>query len=205
MSFFNVCLRIPNMGIILFYIIFIILIPIYLIYTDNTDAFNYYFPAIVMLAIVITEAGKPNDNQNLYPVPAENLQGFVSTNIINGLAIAAILYQAVAAAVHYNSVPLGVALAFISFLVVFPIAQQLLPFFIRQGDIILREKTTFLFPGNWHKYFLGFLFIIVLLLIQNVVIMAVSEQIFSASKSGDSSSGSNANNKGATRRLNTLN
>ena len=86
------------MGIILFYIIFIILIPIYLIYSDNTDAFNYYFPAIVMLAIVITEAGKPNDNQNLYPIPAENLQGFVSTNIINGLAIAAILYQAVAAA-----------------------------------------------------------------------------------------------------------
>ena len=202
-SIFNVCLKIPNMSIILFYIVFIILIPIYLVYTDNTDAFNYYFPAIVMLAIVITEAGKPNDSQNLYPIPAENLQGFVSTNIINGLAIAAILYQAVAAAIHYNSVPLGVALAFISFIIVFPVAQQLLPFFIRQGDMILREKTSFIFPGNWHKYFLGFLFIIVLLLIQNVVIMAVSEQIFSASKSGDSSSSSN--NKGASRRLNTLN
>lgn len=204
MSFFNVCLRIPNMGIILFYLIFIILIPIYLIYSDNTDAFNYYFPAVVMLAIVITEAGKPNDNQNLYPIPADNLQGFVSTNIINGLAIAAILYQAVSAAVHYNSVQLGVALGFISFIIVFPVAQQLLPFFIRQGDMILREKTTFIFPGNWHKYFLGLLFIIVLLLIQNVIIMAISEQIFSAGKSGDSSSN---NNKAVAPRktMNTLN
>jgi len=198
-SIFNVCLRIPNMGSILFYIIFIILIPLYLIYTDNTDSFNYYFPAVVMLAIVITEAGKPDTNQNLYPVPATNLQGYVSTNIINGLAIAAILFQSVAAAVHYNSVQLGVALGFISFIVVFPVAQQLLPFFIRQGDYILREKTSFIFPGNWHKYFLGFLFIIVLLLIQNVLIMAISEQIFAVGENDSS------NNKSSRKTMNTLN
>jgi hypothetical protein len=203
-SIFNICLRIPNLGTILFYIIFIILIPIYLVYTDNADSFNYYFPAIVMLAIVITEAGKPDSNQNLYPIPANNLQSFASTNIINGLAIGAILYQAVSAAMHFNSVELGVALGFISFLIVFPIAQQLLPFFIRQGDQILRDKTSFIFPGNWHKYFLGFLFIIVLLLIQNVVIMAISEAIF-APKEGSSSSSNNGSNSRGRKTMNTLN
>lgn len=204
MSVFNMCLNIPNMGSILFYLIFIILIPMYLIFTSNTDSLNYYFPTVVMLAITITEAGKPNQNQNLYPMPPTNLQGFLSTNIINGMAIVAILFQAVSAAVYYNSVYLGVMLGFISFLVVFPLAQQLLPFFIRQGDLILREKTSFRFPGNWHKYILGFIFMIVLLLIENVIIMAISQQIFST---GSSSSTSNNGNTGKSPKLsfNTLN
>ena len=198
------CLSIPNMGSVLFYLLFIILIPMYLILKGNTDSFNYYFPTIVMLAITITEAGKPNQNQNLYPMPPTNLQGFLSTNIINGLAIVAILIQSISAAVYYNSVYLGVALGFISFIVVFPLAQQLLPFFIRQGDLILREKTTFKFPGGWHKYILGFIFIIVLLLVQNVIIMAISQQIFSTGSS--SSSSSNNNSKGAKlTSFNTLN
>jgi hypothetical protein len=199
-SFFNVCLRVPNIGTILFYIVFIILIPIYLVYSDNIDSFNYYFPAVVMLAIVITESGKPDSNQNLYPIPATNLSGFISTNIINGLALFAILLQSITAAVYYNSVQLGVALGLISFIIVFPIAQQLLPFFIRQGDAVLKEKTTFIFPGNWNKYFLGFLFIIVLLLIQNLLIMAISEQIFAVG----ADSGNNAG-KQVRKTLNTLN
>lgn len=203
MSVFNMCLNIPNMGSILFYLIFIILIPMYLIFTSNTDSLNYYFPTVVMLAITITEAGKPNQNQNLYPMPPTNLQGFLSTNIINGMAIVAILFQAVSAAVYYNSVYLGVMLGFISFLVVFPLAQQLLPFFIRQGDLILREKTSFRFPGNWHKYILGFIFMIVLLLIENVIIMAISQQIFST---GSSSSSTNSNTgKSPKLSFNTLN
>jgi hypothetical protein len=174
--------------------------------SNNTDAFNYYFPAVVMLAITITESGKPNSNQNLYPIPSQNLQGFVSTNIINGLALVAILFQAVSAAVYYNSVELGVSLALVSFIIVFPIAQQLLPYFIRQGDVILREKTSFIFPGNWHKYFMGFIFIIVLLLIQNLLIMAVSEQIFSNnSLLGNSNSVGSSNNKGTSRKINSLN
>jgi hypothetical protein len=118
----------------------------------------------------------------------------------------AILFQAVSAAVYYNSVELGVSLALVSFIIVFPIAQQLLPYFIRQGDVILREKTSFIFPGNWHKYFMGFIFIIVLLLIQNLLIMAVSEQIFSNnSLLGNSNSVGSSNNKGTSRKINSLN
>lgn len=204
MSFFNVCFSIPNLGTIMFYIIFIILIPLYFIMTDNTNVFNYYFPAVVMLAITITEAGKPDSNQNLYPIPPTNLQGFISSNIINGLAILAILYQAVSAAVYYNSIQLGVALAFVSFIIVFPIAQQVLPFFIREGDAILRDKTSFIFPGNWDKYFLGFMFIIVLLLIQNLLIMAISEAVFYKPETGGSSSNNKTAAKGKTN-FNTLN
>ena len=67
------------------------------------------------------------------------------------------------AALVYNSVQLGVLLGVITFSITFPLAQQILPFFIREGSKTIEENTNFRYPGNWHKYFMGFAFIIFLL------------------------------------------
>lgn len=198
-SFVDLCLRIPNLGAITFFVVFIVIIPLFLYGNNEVDTFKYYFPFVVMLAVVLTEAGRknvcnninyncPNNTgsgtfENLYPQPAKNLPGFLSVNIINGLAIVGLLFQCVTAAVMYNSVQLGVMLGFVTFAITFPIAQQILPFFIREGDCFFKERTTLCFPGNWHRYFLGFLFIIALLGLEHILIMGISQELFSTGSS----------------------
>ncbi len=193
-SFINLCLRIPNLGSIIFFIIFVVAIPAYLYSNRETDSFKYYFPFVVMLAVVLTESGRinkcntanyncPNNVgsgtfENLYPQPAKNLSGFMSVNIINGLALVGILLQCIGAALAYNSLQLGIMLGVITFAITFPVAQQILPFFIREGDCFFKERTTLCFPGNWHRYLLGFLFIISLLGLEHILIMGVSQELF---------------------------
>ena len=85
-SFMDICLRIPNLGTILFLIVFVVAIPVYLYTQNSVDTFKFYLPFLVMLAVTLTEAGKPHSFTNLYPLPAKNLPGLLSTNMINGLA-----------------------------------------------------------------------------------------------------------------------
>lgn len=185
-SFIDFCLRIPNLGTIAFICIFIILIPLYIINSGNIDVFKYYFPFLVMLAVTLTEAGKPNF-ENLYPVPPTNISGFMSVNLINGLALVGLLLQCITAALVYNSVQLGVLLGVITFSITFPLAQQILPFFIREGSKTIEENTNFRYPGNWHKYFMGFAFIVFLLGLEYVLVIATSQYIFNSSKNSNNS------------------
>ncbi len=202
-SFIDLCLRIPNLGTIVFFIIFIVIIPAYLYSVGESDSFKYYFPFVVMLAVILTEAGRankcnganyncPNNDEgsgsfdNLYPQPARNLAGFMSVNMINGLAIVGLLLQCVTAALAHNSLQLGIMLGVITFAITFPIAQQVLPFFIREGDCFFKNRTTLCFPGNWHRYFLGVLFIIFLLGLEHILILGVSQQIFSKGRNSNS-------------------
>ena len=66
MKFINLCLSIPNLDTIIFYIIFVILIPGYLFSTSDYEALKYYLPALIMLAVTLTEGGSPELFVNLY-------------------------------------------------------------------------------------------------------------------------------------------
>jgi hypothetical protein len=178
-QFIDLCLRIPNLGTIAYLLVFVLIIPSYLISSNSTDAFKYYLPFLVMLAVTLTESGSPDIFHNLYPENPRNLAGFLSKNLINGLAVFGLLLQCISLALFYNNLLLGVLVGLITFSITFPMAQQVLPYFIREGDFVLKERTDFLFPGNWHKYFLGFMFIILLLTLEYVMIIAVGEYVFS--------------------------
>lgn len=177
-SFIDFCFRIPNLGTIAFIVIFIMVIPLFIFNSGNIDMFKYYLPFLVMLAITLTEASD-DSFENLYPTPPNNIASFMSVNIINGLALVGLLGQCVSAAVAFNSVKLGILLGLITFGITFPMAQQILPFFIREGSKTIEENTNFRYPGNWHKYFIGMAFIILLLGIEYVLIIATSQYVFS--------------------------
>ena len=65
MKFINFCLSIPNLDTIIFYLIFVILIPAYLFSTSDYETLKYYLPALIMIAVTLTEAGKPDFFNNL--------------------------------------------------------------------------------------------------------------------------------------------
>tara|TARA_B100000902_G_scaffold390544_1_gene439655 strand:+ start:3013 stop:3612 length:600 start_codon:yes stop_codon:yes gene_type:complete len=184
-TFLDICLRLPNLGTMLFIIVFVVAIPSYLYMKDDIDSFKYYFPFLVMLAVTLTEAGKPHSFQKLYPMEPDDVSSFLSVNLINGLAMVGLLLQCVAAALKFKSLTLGVTLGVITFAITFPIAQQLLPYFIREGDVFFQNVSvdgqSLKYPGNWHKYFLGFSFIIFLLGLEYILIIGASQQIFGSS------------------------
>jgi hypothetical protein len=174
MSFINLCLRVPNLDNILFYLIFVILIPYYLLLSGDVDTLKFYLPALVMIAVTLTESGKPSLFVDLYPSGCDmSLSGFLSKNFINLLAALGLLYQSVKLAINTNNIWVGVMNGIVSFAITFPLAQSVLPFFINQGDQAIRSVTreNVSFPGNWHKYIIGAFYIILLMGLQYFALM----------------------------------
>ena len=137
MKFINLCLSIPNLDTIIFYIIFVITIPGILFSSGDYETLKYYLPALIMAAVTLTESGKPDVFTNLYPTECSKnteFSGFLSTNIINGIAIIGILAQSLSLAASTSSVTLGLVSGLIIFAITFPMAQQILPYFIREVD-----------------------------------------------------------------------
>ena len=60
-------------------------------------------------------------------------------------------------------------------------AQQILPFFIREVDdltqILFQNRVVF--PGNWHKYITGLIFTLFLLGVQYVMLVGFTRYILS--------------------------
>ena len=184
MKFINLCLSIPNLDTIIFYIIFVILIPGYLFVAADYETLKYYLPALIMLAVTLTEGGAPDLFVNLYPNQCINtsVSGFLSTNIINGLAIVGILVQSLVITLATSNLTLGFVSGLITFAIAFPLAQQILPYFINQVDEAryLLFNNNVLFPNNWHKYMAGLIFSIVLLGAQYLMIGTFTMYILSS-------------------------
>jgi len=189
MRFINICLSIPNLDTIIFYLIFVITIPGILFSTGDYESLKFYLPALVMAAVTLTEAGKPNLFSNLYPTECSentNFSGFLSTNIINGLAIVGILLQSLTLAAATSSITLGLVSALIIFAITFPMAQQILPYFIREVDDLFcpvdergYRNCKMYIPGRWHLYLAGTIFSIVLLLTEYILLIGFSKYILS--------------------------
>lgn len=169
-SFLNICLQIPNLGTISFMFIFIFAIPLTMFHTGMLNLLQIYAPFIIMFASALTEAGKPNIFKELYQTDPTNPTSFLTANIINLFSLIGILWYSIGLAMYHNNLELGIAIATISFIISFPIAREAIPYLIRQGDKQLKEKTTFHFPYDWHKYFIGFLTIGSLLILQYILI-----------------------------------
>lgn len=200
-TFLTLCLRIPNLGTILFFLVFVIMIPIYLIQQKSTDAFKYYFPFLVMLAIGLTESGKPHMFKELYPLQPTTLNGYISGSIIATLAVGALLYQAITMSMHFKSVELGIAVGIITFGITFSMANKVLPYAIREGDRLAEDIGNSIgidYPGNWHRYFITVLFIILLIVLEYFLITTVADQILS----GDTLK---SFNNGMNRNINNMN
>ena len=188
MKFINLCLSIPNLDTIIFYLIFVILIPAYLFSTSDYETLKYYLPALIMIAVTLTEAGKPDFFVNLYPNPCDattTFSGYLSTNIINGLAVVGILSQALVITMATSSLTLGLVSGLITFAIAFPMAQTILPFFIAEVDELTHTlfSDVVTFPGNWHKYFTGFVFVVLFMTLQ-VILLRQANNLVLASQSG---------------------
>jgi hypothetical protein len=160
------------------------MIPGILLSSEDYDSLKYYLPALVMIAVTLTESGSPDLFVNLYPsdISTMSFTGFLSSNLINGLATVGILLQSLIVAAASGSITLGLTTGIIIFFITFPMAQQILPFFIREVDDLRTNafNANVKFPGNWHKYMAGLIFSIFLLGVQYVMLIGFTKYILSS-------------------------
>ena len=82
MNLLNLCLRIPNLGILLYYLFFIVLNPYILIANSSMEILKYYMPLMVAFAHMLTLSGHKKLFGNLYEMEPKNFVSFVSSNFI---------------------------------------------------------------------------------------------------------------------------
>jgi hypothetical protein len=211
MNLVSLCLKIPNLGILIFYLIFVVILPYILVLNGSTDILKFYLPMLVAFANLLSKVGNRKIFENLYDLHPDNFVSFLSSNFINLFALFGILWQCLEYSKTSNgTVTKAVIYGTILFIIAFPFARNGLTFVLDHVDFYLREKTDLTYRHNWHLLVFGLLYIIFLLGIQAVLlnlvdstdgkkdILNVESKIKSISKtlSGDASGNSSSSLRG---------
>jgi len=174
MNLLNLCLRIPNLGIIIFYLFFVVAIPYVLIANHSMGVLKYYMPLMVAFAHMLSLSGHKKLFGNLYELKPKNFVAFISTNFINLFALFGILWQCIDySRSTSNGLARAVIYGIILFVIVFPMSRQGLKFVLDNVDLYMRKKSDLSFEYNWHLFVFGLIYIIFLLGLQAVLLSLV--------------------------------
>jgi Skp family chaperone for outer membrane proteins len=174
MNLLNLCLRIPNLGILLYYLFFVVIIPYILIANHSMGILKYYMPLMVAFAHMLSLSGHKKLFGNLYELKPTNFVAFLSTNFINLFALFGILWQCIDYSQNKSSsLPRAVIYGIVLFVIVFPMARQGMKFMLDNVDYYMRKQNKMTFEYNWHLFVFGLLYIIFLLGLQAILLSLV--------------------------------
>ena len=167
---FNICVTLPNMSLFIFYFIFILLVPLLLMYTRNLELLQNFLILLVPIAVVLTEAGKPEIFKNLYPIEYVDLTGYISKLLISFISLCAIIYSSVNLGYQLNNTIFGVIIGVISVIVIFLFCREMIPEIIKRGDKYMKENLeTKVYKHNWNKYIIGISSILIFLILEIIL------------------------------------
>ena len=172
MELVNLCLKIPNLGILIYYLIFIVIIPYIFIYSNNSGVLKYYMTMMVAFAHLLTMIGDHKLFGNLYRLNPKEFVPFVSANFINIFTLFGILWQCIEFSRKYNlanSIIYGILL----FIIALPFARSGLKFVLEHVDEYLKKKTSIDYKYNWHLIVVGLLYIVFILGLQAILLSLV--------------------------------
>ena len=167
MDIINLCLKTPNLGIILYFLIFVVIIPL-ILYSNSMDIIKYYLPMLVVIAHLLSKVGDPLIFGNLYKLNPDNLTSKVSTHIINIVALIGILWQIKKYNVK-NIIFFGISLI----VIVFVLSRNVLYYMLDYID----TKITKQYKYNWPLLIAGLVYIIILLVLQYGMVLISSKLI----------------------------
>ena len=173
MNLVSLCLKIPNLGILLFYLIFIVIIPYLLIMNKSLTVLKFYLPMLVAFANLLSQVGNEKIFKNLYSLRPDNFVCFLSSNFINLFALFGILWQCLEYSKSTGNVTQAVIYGAMLFIIAFPFARNGLNFVLENVDYYLREKTELTYEYNWHLLVFGLLYIIFLLGFQAIILALI--------------------------------
>ena len=142
MNFVSLCLKIPNLGILLFYLIFIVIIPYLLILNKSLSILKFYLPMLIAFANLISKVGNKKIFKNLYSLKPTNFVSFLSSNFINIFALFGILWQSLEYSKSNNNITKSVIYGAMLFIIAFPFARNGLDFVLENIDFYLKKKQN---------------------------------------------------------------
>lgn len=181
----SLCLDFPNLDTMAFFLVFVLAVPYYLFYVKDYETLKFYLPMLVMIAITLSESGKgytdrdPIFFKSLYPnfcKPEDiTVQGFLSKNLINLLALVGLLIQTIQLGLATNNLLLALVNGVVTIGITFSLAQTLIPLFIKTGNDFLRSEVEIgnrknLKDTHWQKYVLGFILTVFLILSEYLIL-----------------------------------
>ena len=163
-SALSVTLNMPNIGLIIYYLVCVIVLPIVLINTNNEMLLQLYLPLLLPIAVVLQEAGNPNMYQNILIKEKTNGVSIVSSFFINILSLVGILWLSNKISLDNNNLGNGIITGLLISIIVYGFSRILIPDLIRKGDKFLKEHTDLEPSYEMHKYIIGFFFVILICL-----------------------------------------
>ena len=203
-NYLNICLKLPNIGLVTFYLVFVLLIPMLIFNFGEVSFLKYYLPILVAFANTLTLSGSPYIFQNLYSLQPKNMISSLSTLTINIIALSGIIWQITEYSKYEYSVnkdPIitmfyGLVLMGITFL----ISTKGLKLYLEQidkwsnrADSRNKESRT-----NWHRLFFGLIFIILIIGLEVLLLGLLNGM----NPGMNSQSNSNANSNNANNNAN---
>ena len=106
MDLVTLCLKIPNLGILLYYLIFVVIVPYILIYANKLSVLKFYMPIMVAFAHLLTKVGSSEMFSSFYQLNPVEFVPFLSSNFINVFSLFGILWQCIDFSRKYNLIVL---------------------------------------------------------------------------------------------------
>jgi hypothetical protein len=167
MSIITECLKIPNLGILLYFLIFIIIIPYILYSSNNQQIVKYYIPILIIIAHLLSILGNKNIFKKLYQEKPTDIISKISTYTISVIAILGIIWQI---SLFSNKI-IGIMYGIILALIVFIISRNGLNYAINY----VKENTDLKYKYDIHLIITGLLCILVLLGLQYILVICVEK------------------------------
>lgn len=163
-SALSITLNMPNIGLIIYYLVCVILIPVVLINSKDKNMIALYLPLLLPIAMILKTSGNPNMYQNLLMCDnSKNMIAFVSNTIILILTVIGILWYSIGLTMRNNSVEEGIIIGLVMSIVIFGSTYVLLPEAIKNFDRIMRTKTEISLTYDWHRYVSGFVVLLIVM------------------------------------------
>jgi len=183
-------------NILLWHFIFIIILPI-IIYTKyGILSFRYYLPIIDLIAAGTVYIGEKHNKttsneyityyfNGLYKLIPSNLLSYISTNIINLLALSGVALHSILLSINRGGIFKGLGVAIIMFVMTFLLPSLLLPTIL---DSIIDKIDKYILNNMFKKHELvhnkkiieevivSFIIIVLLLLVEGFIIYNIIEE-----------------------------
>lgn len=164
-----------HIGTILWYTVFIGIIPYLIVRFKGFDNLKYYLPVLDLIANIFSVSGPKNIQifKDLYSLSPNNMISFISTNFINLLALTGVSWNGIYIAQKKKSIIQGVIVTIVMYIVTYLIPTQGIPFMVNY----LQKKIDNKLGINYDKnkvdiigYLGGFIFLIAIYSLETFII-----------------------------------
>ena len=134
-------IKTTTVGFIIFTIIFIMIIPYYLYYSNNFTILEAYMPNLDLIANILTWHGGPWDIWKfLYPGQTNTMPGFTSKIFINYLALLGVTFLVARSTKKTNSIHKGWSMALIMLLMTYLLPGSFISWLMDIFNTYLNKK-----------------------------------------------------------------